>query len=63
MEEVAGVEVKSKMVNGFGCGMMNGFAGGYGAGMMLFSWTFGLLSLIALFLLIAWLIKQLQKNK
>jgi uncharacterized membrane protein len=56
------MEVKSKMVNGFGCGMMNGFAGGYGAGMMLFSWVFGITVLVALVLLIVWLAKQIQKK-
>jgi uncharacterized membrane protein len=61
VEEVAGAE--DRMAYGFGCGMMNGFAGGYGTGMMIFSWLFGLLSLIALFLLIVWLTKHLQKNK
>ena len=46
-----------------GCGMMNGFIGGYGTGMMLIFWLFGLLGIVALVLLIIWLTKQLQKNK
>lgn len=49
--------------NGLGCGMMNGFAGGYGIGIMLFIWIFGLLSLAALVLLIVWLTKQIQGKK
>ncbi len=46
----------------FGCGMMQGFAGGYGAGMMVFSWLFGALVLVALVLLIVWLVKKVQEK-
>lgn len=42
-----------------GYGMMYG---GYGTGGVLFSWLLGLLTVVALALLIAWLIKQLQKR-
>ncbi len=42
---------------------MGAFYGSYGSGMMLFSWIFGLLTLVALILLIIWLIKQITKDK
>lgn len=42
-----------------GYGMMYG---GYGAGGIIFSWLLGLLTVVALALLIAWLIKQLQRK-
>lgn len=45
---------------GFG-GMMNMMYGTYGSGMMLFGWIYGLLILVALVLLIAWLAKQFKK--
>lgn len=45
------------------CGMMQGFNGVYGSGMMIFSWLFGIAVLVALVLLIAWLVKQIQKKK
>lgn len=48
--------------NGYGCGMMSGFTGSYGTGMMLFSWLFGIAVLVALVLLIVWLLKQIQKK-
>jgi len=40
-------------------GMMTGM---YGYGGMFFGWLFGILVLITLVLLIAWLIKQIQKK-
>ena len=44
-------------------GMMgSGMMGSYGSGIMLFSWLFSLLVLIALVLLIVWLIKQIGKK-
>ncbi|PJE81101.1 hypothetical protein COU58_04280 [Candidatus Pacearchaeota archaeon CG10_big_fil_rev_8_21_14_0_10_32_42] len=43
-----------------GCGY--GMMSGYGWGMGIFGWLFGLLVLIALILLIFWLIKQIQKK-
>ncbi|MEK6960054.1 MAG: hypothetical protein AABX47_02700 [Nanoarchaeota archaeon] len=42
-----------------GYGMMYG---GYGTGGVIFSWLLGLLTVVALALLIAWLVKQLQKR-
>ncbi len=48
---------------GFG-GMGSMMSGAYGfGGMWLFGWVFSILVLVALVLLIAWLIKQLQKKK
>jgi len=44
------------------CGMGNMMYGSYGSGMMIFSWAFGLLVLIALVLFIIWLVKQIQKK-
>ncbi len=44
-------------------GMMYGFSGGYGYGIMLFSWITGLLIIIALVLAIIWLVKQITKEK
>ncbi len=44
--------------------MMNymwGMGAGWGWTAMIFGWLFGLLSLVALILLIIWLIKQIQK--
>lgn len=49
-------------VGDFGCPMMGGMYGGYGVGIMLFSWSFAILVLVALVLLIIWLIKQIQKK-
>lgn len=43
-------------------GMMSGFYGGYGYGMMIFSWLFGVLTIIALVLAIIWLYKQINKK-
>ena len=47
----------------YGCGMFgfSGMMGGYGTGWMFFGWIFWILILVALVLLIAWLIKQIQK--
>jgi len=45
---------------GSGCGMMGGMYGAYGGTGMFFGWTFAILVLIALVLLIVWLIKQIQ---
>lgn len=42
-------------------GMMNMMYGGFGSGMMIFGWFFGILLLVALVLFIAWLVKQIQK--
>ena len=46
---------------GYG-GMMDMMYGGFGSGMMLFGWLYGILILVALVLLIAWLVKQIQKK-
>lgn len=46
----------------FGYGMIGMMYGIYGYGMMSLSWIYGLLTLFALALLIAWLIKQIQKK-
>lgn len=43
-------------------GMMSGIYGGYGYGMMIFSWLFGLLLMVALVLAIIWLFKQIAKK-
>ncbi|MBI2630100.1 hypothetical protein HYW76_03285 [Candidatus Pacearchaeota archaeon] len=45
------------------CPMGGMMYGGYGSGVMIFSWLFGLLSLAALVLLIVWLMKQIQNKK
>ncbi len=47
---------------GYGCGMMQGFTGSYGIGMMLFFWVFGIALLLALILLIVWLVKNMNKK-
>lgn len=47
---------------GFGYGMMGMMYGTYGSGMMFFGWLFGVLTLVALVLLIIWLYKQIQKK-
>jgi len=51
----------------YGCGMMGGvggmMTGVYGTGGMLFGWLFSILVLVVLILLIAWLIKQIQKKQ
>ena len=44
------------------CNMGTMMYGGYGSGIMLFSWLFSLLVLVALILLIIWLLKQIQKK-
>ncbi len=44
------------------CPMGGMMYGGYGAWPMLFSWLFGILTLVALVLLIIWLLKQLKKK-
>lgn len=44
------------------CGMGSMMYGNFGFGPMIFGWVFGLLVLIALVLLIAWLMKQIQKK-
>ncbi len=46
---------------GYG-GMMGMMYGGYGSGMMLFGWLYGILILVALVLLIVWLVQQIQKK-
>ena len=46
---------------GYG-GMMSMMYGGYGSGMMLFGWIYGILILVALILLIMWLFKQIQRK-
>ncbi len=46
---------------GFGMGAM--MSGTYGYGFMWFGWIFSILVFVALVLLIAWLIKQIQKKK
>ena len=43
----------------WGSGMMSG---GYGYGGMFFGWLIGLLVIVVLILLIAWLVKQIQKK-
>ena len=48
--------------SGFG-GFGSMMYGGYGTGAMLIGWLIGLAVLVALVLLIAWLVKQLQKEK
>ncbi len=48
--------------NGTDCDMYNMMSGGYGYGGMFFGWLIGLLFVIVLVLLIAWLIKQMQKK-
>ena len=52
-------------VFGFGGmgGMMNMMYGGFGVGMMLFGWLFGVLVFVALILFIVWLIKQINQSK
>jgi uncharacterized membrane protein len=42
----------------WGSGMM----GGWGYGGMIFGWLFGVLTLVALVLLIVWLIKQIESS-
>jgi len=46
-----------------GSGMMGGLYGGYGSGMMLFSWITWILVIVALILFIVWIVKQLGKKK
>ena len=48
--------------DGDDCGMYNMMSGGYGYSGMFFGWLTGLLFLVALVLLIAWLIKEMQKK-
>ena len=45
---------------GYG-GMMNMMYGSYGSGMMYFGWIYSFLILVALVLLVAWLVKEIQK--
>ena len=45
---------------GYG-GMMNMMYGSYGSGMMYFGWIYSFLILVALVLLVAWLVKEVQK--
>lgn len=49
-------------VSADGCGMGDMMYGNFGYGGMFFGWLIGLLVIVALVLLIAWLIKQLQKG-
>jgi uncharacterized membrane protein len=54
------------VLSGFGYGgyggMMGMMYGNFGSGMMLFSWLYGVLILVALVLFIVWLVKQIQKK-
>ena len=58
--------VLSFALNGLGYGGYSGMRGmmygNYGSGMMFFGWLYGILILIALILLIAWLVQQIKKK-
>lgn len=41
-------------------GMMGMMYGSYGSNMMFFGWTYGIVILVALILLIVWLLQQIQ---
>jgi hypothetical protein len=45
---------------GYG-GMMGMMYGGFGSGLMIFGWLYGILVIVALVLLIVWLFRQVQK--
>jgi len=54
--------VVSAYVGTYDCGMSGMMFGNYGFGGMFFGWLIGLLFVAVLVLLIAWLVKQIQKK-
>ena len=48
-------------LNWMGYGMVGMMYGGFGLPMMVFGWMFGVLSIIALVLVITWLLKQIRR--
>ena len=62
---LSGIVIAHTGDDDYGHHMMGGFMGTYGMGMWgmgIFGWIFSLLIIVIFILLIAWLIKQIQKK-